>query len=300
MIISSEELIGRYANGEKDFTSYSEIDFQRINLPGIDLSDVRLGETFFSGANLIGANLSNAFLRHAHIDLDCNLMNSNMTGANLHGAMMNNANLSKSNLQNADLTDAKLIDINLCGTNLTGANLRGALFNCVNLTGAIFQESQLSESIMRGSSLLINEKSLEKSNIEILDRLTELSHGEALFDSEGEDKLHPFVWEIVGKEALGIGDLISYGKYNQNTEYKIKDVNHFHYPYKDGNVQANERYNALIEIFRNDLTDVKIYWLEETCGYSMTLDVYLIGKTKAGSFAGLSVPHLAWLLSDVR
>jgi hypothetical protein len=294
------EVLDRYANGERDFTNYREVDFQRVNLPGIDLSDIKLGESIFSGANLAGANLSNTFLRHAHIDLDCNLMNSSMIGANLHGAMMNNANLSKSKLQNADLTDAKLIDINLCGANLTGANLRGALFNCVNLTGAIFQESQLSESIMRGSSLLINEKSLEKSNREILDRLTELSHGEVLFSSEGEDKLHPFVWEIVGKDALGIGDLLSYGKYNENTEYKIKDVNHFHYPRKSGNVQANERYNALIDIFRNDLTDVKIYWLEETCGYSMTLDVYLIGKTKAGSFAGLSVPNLAWSLSDVR
>lgn len=300
MIISSEELTQRYASGERDFTNYSEVDLQRVNLPGINLSDIRLGEAIFSGAKLIGANLSNAFLRHAHIDLDCNLMNSNMTGANLHGAMMNNANLSQSNLQGADLSEAKLLDVDLHGANLLDANLRGTLFNCVNLTHTLLKESQISECVMRGSNLILNTKPLDILNIEILDRLIKLSHGQVLFSSEGEDKLHPFVWELSSQEGITVDDIITRGKYSQNTEYKIKGVNHFHYPYQSSDLQANEKYNTLIEVFRNDFTDVKIYWLEETCGYNITLDVYLIGKTKTGSFAGLSVPNLAWSLSDIR
>lgn len=301
MIVSFEELIKRYASGERDFSSYSEVDFQRVNLQGIDLSDVKLGEAIFSGANLIGANLSNAFLRYAHIDLDCNLMNSNMTGANLHGAMMNNANLSQSNLQDADLSEAELIDVNLSGANLLNANLASTLLNCVRLTRGSLSEYQINSAKMRGSNLITNKEQLEKSSIELVNELNKLCYGQILFDSESDDhNMCPFVWQIPEKEHIYIDDIIRWGKYSENTESKVRDINYFHYPYKSSDLQANERYNTLIEVFRNDLIDAKIYWLEETCGYRMTLDVYLIGKTKTGSFAGISVPNLSWSLSDIR
>lgn len=301
MIISSEELIGRYDNGERDFTNYSEIDFQRVNLPGIDLSDVRLGETFFSGANLIGANLSNAFLRYAHIDLYCNLMNSNMKGVNLHRAMMNNANLSQSNLQEADLSEAELIDVNLSAANLLNANLENTLLNCVYLTRGSLNEYQINSAKMRGSNLVTNREPLEKLNFDLFSKLNELCYGQMLFNSEGDDhNMCPFVWELLEKEHIHVDDIIKWGKYSENTEFKIREINYFHYPYRSSDLQANERYNTLIEVFRNDIIDAKIYWLEETCGYNMTLDVYLIGKTKTGSFAGLSVADLSWSLSDIR
>jgi Pentapeptide repeats (8 copies)/Nuclease A inhibitor-like protein len=301
MIISSKELIERYANGERDFTNYSEIDFQRVNLPGIDLSDVRLAETFFSGANLIGANLSNAFLRYAHLDLYCNLMNSNMTGANLHGAMMSNANLSQSDLQDADLREAELIDVNLSSANLINANLENTLLNCVHLTRDTLSEHQINSAKMRGSNLITNKEPLKKLNFELFSKLDKLCYGQMIFDSEGDDhNMYPFVWDVTEKEHIHVDEIIRWGKYSENTESKTRSINYFHYPYKSSDLQANERYNTLIEIFRNDLVDAKIHWLEETCGYNVTLDVYLIGKTKTGSFAGLSVANLSWSLSDIR
>jgi uncharacterized protein YjbI with pentapeptide repeats len=294
------EVLDRYANGERDFTNYREVDFQRVNLPEINLSNVKLGEAIFSGANLIGANFSHASLRYAHINLNCNLMNSTMAGANLYGASINHADLSKSNLQDADLSEAELIDVNLSSANLLNANLKNTLLNCVYLTRGTLSDYQINSAKMRGSNLLVNKEPLEKPNLEILNKLNELCYGQILFDSESDtDNISPFVWQIPKGDRIQIDDIIRLEKYSKSTDYKVKNVNYFHYPYK-GNSRENQRYNNLIEIFRNDLTDVNIYWLEETCGYRTTLDVYLIGKTTNGSFAGISVPNLSWSLSDIR
>ena len=67
-----------------------EVNGERANLMGADLSE----------ANLIGANLSGANL------IGANLMGANLIGANLSGANLSGANLSRADLSRADLSGA--------------------------------------------------------------------------------------------------------------------------------------------------------------------------------------------------
>jgi len=174
--------------------------------------------------------------------------------------------------------------------------------NCVDLTNTTLTETQLSEAKIGGSSLVINKSKLDTINLEMLNRLRRLAYGESIFSSESdEDNMSAFVWKIPDKISFSIDDIIVMGKYASNTEYKIKDLHYFYYPYTGEDSMANERYNNLIEIFRNELDKFKVYWLEEEINdYRRELDVYAIGKTHSGSFAGVAVPHLSWSLSDVR
>lgn len=292
------EIIKQYVAGQREFVG--EVDFQRVNFPRIDLSDIRLTEPIFSGANLPGANLRNAYLQYAHIDLDCNLAGSNMSYVNLNKSRISTANLSNVILDNADLNEAEIVDVNLSFSNLNNTNLKNTLFNCVDLTNTSLSETQISEAKMRGSNLVLNKCQLNGDDLEILNRLRNLSNGRFLFSSEGEENMSAFVWKIPGKNKFDVNDIISMGKYNESTEYKIKDIRHFHYTDKRTSWDAI-RHNDLIEIFRNELENFNIYWLEERIGdYVQQLDVYGIGKTKNGSFAGVAVPHISWSLEDVH
>ena len=95
--MTAEELLERYAAGERDF----------------------------SGANLYDANLNGADLNGA-----------NLTDANLTGANLTDANLTDANLSEASLGAAKFIGCNFHGTNLTNAGWSGDLTD-VDLSGAI-------------------------------------------------------------------------------------------------------------------------------------------------------------------
>lgn len=293
------EVLERYAAGQRDFSG--EVDFQRVNLPGVDLSNIRLVEPSLSGANLTNANLCNASLQYAHIDLYCNLAGSNMLDINLSKASICTANLSGVILDNADLSEAEIVDVNLAGASLKNASLRNTLLNCVDLTNTTLTETQISEAKMRGSSLVINKSKLDNTDLEMLNRLRCLAYGTSIFSSESdEENMSAFVWQIPGKTSLSIDDVIAMGKYTSNIDYKIKDSHYFYYPYIGGDLIANERYNNLLEIFRNELDDFKVYWLEETVNdFRTELDVYALGRTHDGSFAGVAVPHISWSLSDV-
>lgn len=96
-IMTVEELLERYAAGERDFS-------------GVDLSDVNL-----SGADLLHINLSGA-----------NLSRANLVGARLYGADIRQCNLSGADLRNADLRVSRLDEVNFQDTNLQGANWRNA------------------------------------------------------------------------------------------------------------------------------------------------------------------------------
>ena len=67
--ITAEELLDRYAAGERNFAGIkikrrrrTRIDLTRVNLSGIDLSGAYFSGTNFSGANLSSANFSGADL----------------------------------------------------------------------------------------------------------------------------------------------------------------------------------------------------------------------------------------------
>ena len=125
--ITIEELLGRYAAGERNFTD--------ICLPvgRWDLSDVNLAEAILIGAKLsnglstdpglismIGANLRGADLRYAYLgNIDftrANLTSTNLSEAYLRSCDLTGADLSESILSNADIVGAKIIDVKMRDT----------------------------------------------------------------------------------------------------------------------------------------------------------------------------------------
>ncbi|MDZ7964838.1 MAG: pentapeptide repeat-containing protein [Nostoc sp. DedSLP03] len=104
-LMNRDELLKRYAAGERDF---SGVDLGRANLYGIDLSSANLSRANISYAKLSDANLQSTDLCQADLsDTDlsyanlsyANLSDANLTGAELDGAELSNINLSRANLQ---------------------------------------------------------------------------------------------------------------------------------------------------------------------------------------------------------
>ncbi len=104
--MTREELLKRYADGERDFLN--------ANLSKADLKTTYLFRSNFNGANFSEADLSQAQL----------------TGADL----------AKTNLSGANLTEADLFGVNLAGANLLGANLNLTDLHEARLHGANLQE----------------------------------------------------------------------------------------------------------------------------------------------------------------
>jgi uncharacterized protein YjbI with pentapeptide repeats len=123
--ISYEELLERYAAGERDFSNcrfWGDNELRGANLQGIILVNSDLSEHDLSGANLSGANLSGAGLEQAGFE------NANLSGANLSGAFLNQAQFIGANLTGAYLINACDIEFaNFCKANLTDAILRNAM-----------------------------------------------------------------------------------------------------------------------------------------------------------------------------
>ncbi len=121
--IDVEELLERYATGERDFSEITingSDELYRANLSGINLSKSSVGEIFMEGSNLSGANL-----RGTQLGQTC-LRDTNLRGADLTGADLRHANLNGANLTSANLTDASLQGATMQRVNLTDANLTGA------------------------------------------------------------------------------------------------------------------------------------------------------------------------------
>lgn len=99
--ISYEELLERYAAGERDFSNCrlsGENVLRGANLEGIILVHADLAEEDLSGTNLCGANLSGAGLEQAGFN------DANLTGAYLINALdIEFANFCQTNLTNAIL-----------------------------------------------------------------------------------------------------------------------------------------------------------------------------------------------------
>ncbi|MGV0102455.1 Pentapeptide repeat-containing protein [Nostoc sp. DSM 114160] len=116
MRITVEELLQRYAAGERDFIG---VDLRDAELRGINLSRANL-----SGADLIGVDFSGygfgQKIGSIHSNLsDAILVNTNLSWANLKFVDFSRSDLSGSDLTFADLGSAILDDSILIGTNFT-------------------------------------------------------------------------------------------------------------------------------------------------------------------------------------
>lgn len=140
--LSAEELLARYAAGERDFSSFN---LQKVSLVGADLrgtifhqSDLRGAD--LSSADLRGSSLSGAALcrtRFDGADLSCaDCVEANFSRASFSGARMAGSNLSWANFLEANLRDADLSWASLVCAQLNAANLNGADLSCADLRGA--------------------------------------------------------------------------------------------------------------------------------------------------------------------
>ena len=144
-LLSTDELLRRYAAGERNFANANLRCAVLVeqNLTRCNFSNVKL-----SFANLSGINLTEADLTSADLS-DASLSGANLSQASLYRTLLGRANLSEANLRRANLFKACLNDANLSGADLTGANLSFA-----DLRGAILDEAILSGANLTGAKLI--------------------------------------------------------------------------------------------------------------------------------------------------
>ena len=160
-----EELLRRYAAGERDFskTSLRGIFLDKTDLRNINLSGADLSGADFSGVNLSGADLSGANLRGARL---CEVIFAevNLSGANLKGADFNSgiiqSNLTEAILDGTEIGEEWIVIRKYCfdRASLRGATLRMALITRITmrkaiLDGVLFCGVSIGHSDFTGASL---------------------------------------------------------------------------------------------------------------------------------------------------
>jgi hypothetical protein len=112
----------------------------------------------------------------------------------------------------------------------------------------------------------------------VLDALKKASRG-LLYVSETESKLHPFVWENAGeldeKSILTAGEY----EYDERTPVERATLEDFLRVVPE---EEREGFDRLAGVLREQLTDLRVYKLGKT-----QKDVYVVGKTPAGQWAGV-------------
>jgi uncharacterized protein YjbI with pentapeptide repeats len=143
-VMTAEELLERYAAGERDF---SGIKFERsMDLEDTEISGINLSNSTLIRANLSGANLRKANLSGANLGGSC-LENTNLKQANLSGVILSNGSLMGANLTKADLSSADLMACGLANINLTDARVVNTWFGDeVGLFGANLTNVNLSQA----------------------------------------------------------------------------------------------------------------------------------------------------------
>jgi uncharacterized protein YjbI with pentapeptide repeats len=163
-----EELLSRYASGERNFGA---VNLTEAQLSGVNLSGANLSRANLSIANLSRANLSKTDLSYAKLNV-ARLSGANLSQANLNHAILNVSNLILANLGDAELVEAALIRAELIRAEFSRANLTGANLNNANLREAKLRQSNLSRANlssadMRGASLIA--ANLEGANLQATD-----------------------------------------------------------------------------------------------------------------------------------
>ena len=132
MILSTEELLNRYSNGERDF------------------SDADLSKTYFDQIILSGSDLSNANFNKSQF-LQCSFEQTDFSKANLSNTVMTECTLDGSDLSFANISNSYL-EGNFHNVSFENANLRSSilLFNHDLLDGITWKNADLTGTIFFG------------------------------------------------------------------------------------------------------------------------------------------------------
>ncbi len=126
--ITAEELLARYADGERNFAGIELIQSEGVPLDSsIDLE----------GAILRDINLHGAYLRQADL-CRADLTGADLFGVSLEGAWLKRAIVRDANLYSANLHWCSLHEADLRGTNLAHMNATSAVFCGANISGFEF------------------------------------------------------------------------------------------------------------------------------------------------------------------
>ncbi|EAZ92661.1 pentapeptide repeat-containing protein [Crocosphaera chwakensis] len=128
--ITKEELLARYAAGERDFS-------------GLDFSGIIFGRCVLNSCNFRGANFSGAnFSNWTHI-MYCDFRDTIFRGANLSYCSFSGSNFSGADMREVDFTNGEGIGVIFENTNLRGIKgsfvTEGTLYirNCIGEKGEI-------------------------------------------------------------------------------------------------------------------------------------------------------------------
>ncbi|MGM3306537.1 pentapeptide repeat-containing protein [Anabaena sp. WFMT] len=128
-IITVEELLSRYAAGERDFTCIAINDSREGLFRGVDLSGINL-EDFALSVDFSGAILKEANFRYTEWGR-CSWENADFSGSDFTG--INNG------------VECYIVRCNFSNTNWERANLWQSTFKDCNMTTANFDNASLAE-----------------------------------------------------------------------------------------------------------------------------------------------------------
>ncbi len=127
------------------------------------------------------------------------------------------------------------------------------------------------------------------TNLEIFERLHEAAKG-LLWMSESDYPFEALIWEFGEKILLDNEVVLKITKHALDTPVKIIEFDTFFQGavtdkdwHDSEEADTVKRYQELVRIMKQYLSDLKVYKVGE-----IEIDVYIIGKTNTGEYAGLA------------
>lgn len=126
-----------------------------------------------------------------------------------------------------------------------------------------------------------------KHTSDIVDKLKLASNG-LQYMSESDYPFDVFQW--VGQESLTTETVIKRTGHTPDTQVEVVQLDEFFRNatqeqdwHNDEEKEAVKHYQSLVETLKQSLSDIQVYRLG-----TIEIDVYIIGKTSTGDYAGLS------------
>ena len=139
--MTAEELLERYAAGERDFS-------------GVEINGLKCGTRC---KDLNGATLPNVIFKNAKLSrinfMDANLKGADFTNADIGYVGMDRANLENAIFRNAQLGDVIFEQANLRYTNWYESSMRPVGFMQADLEGADFRQAHMIQTVFKRANL---------------------------------------------------------------------------------------------------------------------------------------------------
>jgi Nuclease A inhibitor-like protein len=130
---------------------------------------------------------------------------------------------------------------------------------------------------------------MNKDDVSLLQKMKSLTDG-LTFMSESDYPVEPFLQEPSGKSALTAEAVVASKKADANAKVSEVGFDDFfdnstkEQDWQDAEARAQaRRFQALVKALKENLSDIKVYKVGDT-----EADVYVVGKTASGSFAGVT------------